>query len=139
MVPPCSCSSGRRWGVLFATRVLRQGRLTQQGPPARLRKPPFLPLSLSQRNGVEVVVLEARERVGGRVHSFKGPFGAPVDLGASLITGACLCVCVGGHVHVLQHCVMCTENELQPRMGDQRQACRGSTSAPASSLVRVCL
>jgi phytoene dehydrogenase-like protein len=37
---------------------------------------------------VEVVVLEARDRVGGRVHSHQGAgFGAPVDLGASLITG----------------------------------------------------
>jgi len=34
-----------------------------------------------------VVVLEARERVGGRVHSFADGFGAPADLGASLITG----------------------------------------------------
>lgn len=31
--------------------------------------------------------MEARDRVGGRVHSHTGPFGAPVDLGASLITG----------------------------------------------------
>jgi Flavin containing amine oxidoreductase len=36
---------------------------------------------------VEVVVLEARDRVGGRVHSYKGDFSAPVDLGASIITG----------------------------------------------------
>jgi hypothetical protein len=34
--------------------------------------------------------LEARDRVGGRVHSYVGPFGAPVDLGASLITGEAL-------------------------------------------------
>ena len=34
------------------------------------------------------MVLEARDRVGGRVHSYQGPgFSAPVDLGASLITG----------------------------------------------------
>jgi len=36
---------------------------------------------------VDVMVLEARDRVGGRVHSYQGPFGAAVDLGASLITG----------------------------------------------------
>lgn len=41
-----------------------------------------------QRNTVDMVVLEARDRVGGRVHSYQGPgFSAPVDLGASLITG----------------------------------------------------
>lgn len=34
------------------------------------------------------MVLEARNRVGGRVHSFRGNgFSAPVDLGASIITG----------------------------------------------------
>jgi hypothetical protein len=41
-----------------------------------------------QRCGAEVVVLEARDRVGGRVHSYTGSgFGAPVDLGASIVTG----------------------------------------------------
>lgn len=41
-----------------------------------------------QRCGAEVVVLEARDRVGGRVHSYSGNgFGAPVDLGASIVTG----------------------------------------------------
>ncbi|KFM25067.1 Lysine-specific histone demethylase 1A [Auxenochlorella protothecoides] len=41
-----------------------------------------------QRHGVEVVVLEARDRVGGRVHSFQGHgLRAPVDLGASIVTG----------------------------------------------------
>lgn len=41
-----------------------------------------------KRNGAEVVVLEARDRVGGRVHSYQqGGFTAPVDLGASIITG----------------------------------------------------
>lgn len=40
-----------------------------------------------KRNGIETVLLEARERIGGRVHSYKGDFNAPIDLGASLITG----------------------------------------------------
>lgn len=41
-----------------------------------------------QRNNVDVLVLEARDRVGGRVHSYQGSgFSAPVDLGASLVTG----------------------------------------------------
>lgn len=41
-----------------------------------------------QRHGVEVTVLEARDRVGGRVHSYQDEgFTAPVDLGASIITG----------------------------------------------------
>ena len=32
-------------------------------------------------------MLEARDRVGGRVHSYRGDFACPVDLGASIITG----------------------------------------------------
>ncbi|KAK9903424.1 hypothetical protein WJX75_005208 [Coccomyxa subellipsoidea] len=41
-----------------------------------------------KRCGVETVMLEARDRVGGRVHSCASSgFGAPVDLGASIITG----------------------------------------------------
>ena len=37
---------------------------------------------------MDVLVLEARDRVGGRVHSYQGPgFRAKVDLGASLVTG----------------------------------------------------
>jgi hypothetical protein len=35
----------------------------------------------------QVIVLEARKRVGGRVHTDKKSFSAPVDLGASIITG----------------------------------------------------
>ena len=43
---------------------------------------------LVQRCGVEAVVLEARGRVGGRVHTYTGAgFSGPIDLGASLITG----------------------------------------------------
>ncbi|KAI3428576.1 hypothetical protein D9Q98_007398 [Chlorella vulgaris] len=41
-----------------------------------------------KRNGADVTVLEARDRVGGRVYSYQGAgFTAPVDLGASIITG----------------------------------------------------
>ena len=41
-----------------------------------------------QRCGVEAIVLEARDRVGGRVHTLTGQgFSAGVDLGASIITG----------------------------------------------------
>lgn len=69
-----------------------------------------------------MVVLEARDRVGGRVHSYVGPFGAPVDLGASLITGeqesgevvfrvcalrVCECMCVCVQVHVLVCVCVC--------------------------------
>jgi len=37
---------------------------------------------------VDSVVLEARERVGGRVYTHRGSgFSVPVDLGASIITG----------------------------------------------------
>jgi hypothetical protein len=42
----------------------------------------------AQRCGVEAVVLEAQARVGGRVLTVRGgPLSAPVDLGASIITG----------------------------------------------------
>lgn len=45
-----------------------------------------------QRNGVEVTLLEARDRVGGRVHTLRDAgFACPVDLGASLITGTRVC------------------------------------------------
>ena len=46
-----------------------------------------------QRNNIEVVVLEARERLGGRVHSYRGAFSCPVDLGASIITGTQVTAC----------------------------------------------
>ncbi len=72
-----------------------------------------------QRRGVEVVVLEARQRPGGRVHTSGGDgLSQPVDLGASIITGtqtdeekglrpdpsavlarsACFCLCDGAPV-----------------------------------------
>lgn len=42
-----------------------------------------------KRHGYQVTVLEARDRVGGRINSLKKEnFGAPIDLGASIITGA---------------------------------------------------
>lgn len=74
-----------------------------------------------KRNNVEVTVLEARERVGGRVNSHTAPeFDAPVDLGASIITGietdtklgaradpsALLCSQLGVPLHQLQHNVL---------------------------------
>lgn len=34
-----------------------------------------------------MIILEARDRVGGRVHSYQGDFSSRVDLGASLVTG----------------------------------------------------
>ena len=40
-----------------------------------------------QAHGVEVKVLEARSRVGGRVHTDRNALSVPVDLGASIITG----------------------------------------------------
>ena len=41
-----------------------------------------------QRCGMETVVLEARQEVGGRVCTQTCPgFSAPLDLGASIITG----------------------------------------------------
>ena len=46
-----------------------------------------------KRHGCDVTILEARDRVGGRIHSYTGDddggrgMGAPCDLGASIITG----------------------------------------------------
>lgn len=80
-----------------------------------------------KRNNVEVTVLEARERVGGRVNSHTAPgFDAPVDLGASIITGieadtklgaradpsALLCSQLGVTLHQLQHDVLPLHNAV---------------------------
>lgn len=40
-----------------------------------------------QCQGANVIVLEARERVGGRVHTVEGALSVPVDFGAQLCTG----------------------------------------------------
>ncbi|KAH9249889.1 hypothetical protein BASA81_012380 [Batrachochytrium salamandrivorans] len=50
------------------------------------------------RFGHDVQVVEARQRVGGRVHSDLKTFSSPVDLGAMLITGVC-----GHPISVLTH------------------------------------
>jgi len=43
--------------------------------------------TMIKRQGGQVIVLEARERVGGRVYTDRDTFSAPVDLGASIVTG----------------------------------------------------
>lgn len=40
-----------------------------------------------QRQGFSVIMLEARDRIGGRVHTDHSSLSVPVDLGASIITG----------------------------------------------------
>lgn len=40
-----------------------------------------------QNQGIRVTVLEARDRVGGRVHTVEGALSVPVDFGAQLCTG----------------------------------------------------
>ncbi|ERN16321.1 hypothetical protein AMTR_s00182p00016710 [Amborella trichopoda] len=40
-----------------------------------------------QRHGFRVCILEARNRIGGRVHTDRSSLSVPVDLGASIITG----------------------------------------------------
>ncbi|KAJ6843207.1 lysine-specific histone demethylase 1-like protein 3 [Iris pallida] len=40
-----------------------------------------------QRQGFSVIVLEARDRIGGRVYTDRSSLSVPVDLGASIITG----------------------------------------------------
>ncbi len=64
-----------------------------------------------QRNGIDVVVLEARDRVGGRVHTHVGGgFRAALDLGASIITGTETDVerVSLGSVHILSLSLSCT-------------------------------
>lgn len=80
----CAWQPGSKQTLLFSAPASRRRRRRHRANPAPPRAPPNNP---RQRNGAEVVVLEARDRVGGRVHSYRGPFSAPVDLGASLITG----------------------------------------------------
>ena len=44
------------------------------------------------KEGLKVVVLEARDRVGGRIHTITPPLGTisyPIDLGASYLHGCC--------------------------------------------------
>lgn len=68
-----------------------------------------------QRAGIEVTVLEARERIGGRIHTDTDHFGYPIDLGATIITGigskedrpadalGPMCRSLGIPVHTLDH------------------------------------
>lgn len=61
----------------------------QPGPALPCTHPACPFYHLLQRNGAEVTVLEARDRAGGRVHSFQADgFTAPVDLGACGVTGS---------------------------------------------------
>ena len=60
--------------------------------------------------GYSVVVLEARGRIGGRVHSFKTDGGVTLELGAAVLMGlqggnplATLCRKHGLAMHKLQH------------------------------------
>ena len=114
---------------------------------AQARKPPLGtvvvigagPAGLSaalhlQRNNVEVTILEARDRVGGRVNSHSAPgFGAPVDLGASIITGiqadarkgyrpdpsALLCAQLGVKLHELQSDVLPLHDAIRGGLVDE--------------------
>ena len=40
-----------------------------------------------QKHNVDAVVLEGRDRIGGRIYTDYHSFSAPVDLGAFIITG----------------------------------------------------
>uniref|UniRef100_A0A7N0V2Y8 SWIRM domain-containing protein n=1 Tax=Kalanchoe fedtschenkoi TaxID=63787 RepID=A0A7N0V2Y8_KALFE len=40
-----------------------------------------------QRQGVSVIILEARSRIGGRVYTDRSSLSVPVDIGASIVTG----------------------------------------------------
>jgi monoamine oxidase len=44
--------------------------------------------TLADRNNKELIVLEARERIGGRIWTERGTMGVPIELGASWIHGA---------------------------------------------------
>ena len=45
-------------------------------------------ISRLQKHNVDAVVLEGRDRIGGRIYTDYHSFSAPVDLGAYIITGA---------------------------------------------------
>ena len=58
--------------------------------------------------GYEVEIIEARNRIGGRVLTIGKPFKHPVDLGAMITTGIC-----GNPCHILTRQLKLTEYELK--------------------------
>lgn len=87
-----------------------------------------------KRNGVDVTVLEAQPRVGGRVNSHLAPgFSVPVDLGASIITGvetdlkqglradpsAHLCAQLGVQLHTLRQDLLPIYDAVTAKLADE--------------------
>ncbi|GMH38688.1 hypothetical protein BSKO_06572 [Bryopsis sp. KO-2023] len=74
--------------------------------------------SCLKRAGIEVLVLEARDRIGGRIHTDADHFGYPTDFGATIITGigpagdrpadalGPMCKSLGVPLHVLDHAAL---------------------------------
>ncbi|KAF8727926.1 hypothetical protein HU200_018494 [Digitaria exilis] len=72
-----NCESGRVESGVYRKRIIIVG-----AGPAGLTAARHL-----QRQGFSITVLEARNRIGGRVYTDRTSLSVPVDLGASIITG----------------------------------------------------
>lgn len=86
-----------------------------------------------QRNGADVTVLEARERVGGRVHSYQADcFTAPVDLGEPRTSPLAQPRQLLGLLHLMCSAVACTLGQ-PPGTGQlpRLQRCCSVRAAPA--------
>lgn len=47
--------------------------------------------SVLQRHGIEVIILEGRDRIGGRIHTTRDDQGVPRDIGQSITYANCGC------------------------------------------------
>ena len=96
--PACSADSALHWPCVSRRQCTSDAPCCVRRPAHQLagrQSLACLPVKGGvrlQRCGVECLVLEASGKVGGRVSTTAAPgFSCPLDLGASIITGACTC------------------------------------------------